>query len=193
MRKFTMLLSLTLSILLLFRTPVYAGNGNGKSVPELKSSTPADGDTKVSLTPEITLIFTNNITNQSVRDNNMNCIKLTDSNGENVDIEISLADDQVEPDQKEPDQKEQAVVIPKSTLKPDTKYTIVIAPELTSKNGVQAGKETTVSFTTQDGTSNVDTTEDAPKTENNTVVFIVALGVIAVIMLGLFIFKKKKK
>lgn len=152
---------LILTVFLMFSLNVYAEGGNGVSVPTLTSSTPADGDIDVPLDQEITLVFSNNITNASVRENNINCIKLVDSNGNVIDIDVVLADDQIEPDKKR-----DAVIVPINPLNPNTEYSVVISPELTSKNGIQTGVETIVSFTTQ-AENVVTTTEDA--TEDTTV------------------------
>ena len=48
----------------------------------------------------IYLHFTNNVVNLSVRDNNMSCFSVTDEDGQSVDIEVYMGDDQVDRDIK---------------------------------------------------------------------------------------------
>lgn len=137
------ILLLSFILVLIFNVNVFAGNGGGDSVPLLDFSTPADGDTGVDPTQEITLTFTNNIANAAVREANIECIQLLDSDGNPVAMEVQIADDQVEPDLKRI-----AVIVPSEPLNTDSEYSVVISPELTSKNGVQLGEEVVITFTT---------------------------------------------
>ncbi|WP_418790775.1 Ig-like domain-containing protein [Phosphitispora sp. TUW77] len=119
-------------------------SGGGKDNPLiLVSSNPEDGQENVLLTTEIKLTFNKNVVNMSVRDNNMKCFSLTDNTGNTVQINVIMADDQMEPEKRR-----EIVLQPASQLEAGTNYTLEISPELTSKSGVTLGQIVAVTFIT---------------------------------------------
>jgi len=132
-------------IVLLSCTGVFAGDGSGsgggKGNPlSLVSANPADGQKDVSLSPEITLNFSKNVVNMSVKDNNQKCFTLNSADGTQIPVEVIMADDQIEPEKKDI-----IAVSPTVELSPDTQYILKILADLTSKNGTTLEK--TVSIT----------------------------------------------
>jgi hypothetical protein len=104
-----------------------------------------DGQTDVPVDVIIELVFTNNVVNASVRDNNAACFSL-ENGGKTVPIDVIMADDQVEPNLKRV-----ISVAPKSQLDEGKKYSLVISGSLTAKNGNRIGEDTVITFTTAGG------------------------------------------
>lgn len=167
---------LVLCILLMFTVTVFAGDGGGVSVPELAESSPQNGAENVPVDSQIKLVFSNNISNAKVRDNNIESISMIDGQGDLVEIVVELADDQIEPEKKR-----DAVIKPVQPLEKGMSYTIIISENLTSKNGVSAGEEMRVTFETEGGTGGLFI--------NNSII-IAGIMIIAIIVV-LFIRKKK--
>jgi hypothetical protein len=143
------------------------GTGGGKSQPlTLESSTIKDGATGISLKPEITLTFSKNIVNMTVNENNKKCFSLQTSNGTNVPINITFADDQIDFEKRN-----DAIITPKANLAQGTTYSVVISSSLKAKSGVTTGKEIKITFTTEvakPATNNDDTSKTTPKPETAT-------------------------
>lgn len=115
----------------------------------LDSSTIEDGATEVSLTPEINLVFTNNVINNSVREANMSAISMTDSKDNIIEISVVMADDQVNPEEKR-----NVKVAIKNELSPSSEYVLHIDGSFSGKNGSALGEEVKISFATIAGESN---------------------------------------
>lgn len=113
----------------------------------LEKSSIADGQKDVPLDASIELLFTNNVVNQSVAKNNASCIKLYQSSNE-VPVDVVMADDQLQPEKKRV-----ITVVPKQQLQKGMQYRLVISKDMTAKNGISIGKETTIAFTTQGAVS----------------------------------------
>ncbi len=161
------ILLIVVMMIFLFCIPVLAGEGDssggGQGNPlALVSSTPANGQKDVSLTPEITLTFSKNVVNMSVRDNNEKCFELYDDNKNKVSAKVILADDQIEPEKKRI-----IVISPTEKLKPGTSYTVKILPELQSKSGVTLGQPQEIRFTTA-GVKVPEVTQKTSTVSNNT-------------------------
>jgi len=78
------------------------GTGGGHDNPlTILSSTPEAGQKDVPVTEEINLHFSKNVINMTVKDNNMQCFALYDSNGTSIPLQVIMADDQVEPKKSE--------------------------------------------------------------------------------------------
>lgn len=140
------------------------GSGGGKGEPlELVSSTPGDGEKGVVLDTEIRLSFSKNVINMMVKDGNLKCFSLFADN-ELLEIEVLMADDQVEPELKR-----DVVIVPVDGLQPNKNYTIKVAPEFQSKGGVALGKELKINFSTGNGKESPETavTDSNEKTTDN--------------------------
>lgn len=161
------------------------GSGGGKqNAMTLDSSDPIDGQKDVKLPVEIKLTFSKNVVNMSVRDMNKKAITLSSGDGNVIPIEVSMADDQMEPD------KNQEVLIkPSQDLKPGTAYKVTVASEIQSKSGVSLGKETVLNFITA-GTN----PSPAEKTKDGFSSRAIILGIATVIVLGIgFAFYHRKR
>lgn len=120
-----------------------SGTGSNSGGLSLTSSTPADGTHDVTLPVQITLTFSNNVVNMTVKDNNLKCFTLSASDGSSIPVDVKMADDQVEPDKKR-----DVILVPKEELKLNTEYTVTISSELKAKNGDVLGKDVKATFDT---------------------------------------------
>lgn len=143
--KITSMLLIVCFVLTIFTVQVFAG---GNKPLTLDTVEPADGDKNVPVDCQIKLTFSKNVVNMKVKDNNIKCFKLVDSEGNNVDVEVIMADDQMEREKRK-----DIILKPASSLKEDSQYTVIISPDLTAKNGVALGEEVKINFTTEGGAS----------------------------------------
>lgn len=120
------------------------GGGANKDKPlTLVSSSIANGQKDVSISPRITLEFNKNVVNMSVASNNKSCFSMSSESGEAVAVTAEMGDDQVDPTVKRI-----ITVVPQSNLKSGVKYTLTISGKLKAKNGTTVGQATSISFTT---------------------------------------------
>lgn len=150
-RKASLLVSFLIAALVVIFCviPAVAGEGDGTGGGQgnpltLVSSSLADGQKDVSLSPQMTLTFSKNVVNMSVKDNNQNCFTLSSANGIQIPIKVTMADDQMEPEKKQI-----IVVSPATKLSPGTQYILKILPGLTSKSGVTLGQTVSINFYTE--------------------------------------------
>lgn len=141
MRLFKLMLSLMI-VLACLSTVVHAGDG----ALALDSSSVTNGQTQVSVTASIDLVFSNNVINATVRENNMGCFSLMRGNDQ-VAIDIVMADDQVQPDLKRI-----IHIVPKQALEKGQSYKLILTHALAAKNGSTLEKDITIAFKTE-GTS----------------------------------------
>ena len=171
-----------------------SGGGGGTNPLTLESSTIEDGATDIASDAVIELTFSNNVVNASVADNNMASFALY-QDGEQVAIEVIMADDQVEPQYKEI-----ITIQPVEPLVSGAAYELVIMADLQSKNGITFGEDMTIAFTTQDAAT------DAPEPEliseevettdagtNNNWIYYIILALVAVIIVYLLIKRRNAK
>ncbi|MBP8820180.1 MAG: Ig-like domain-containing protein [Syntrophomonadaceae bacterium] len=145
--------SLVLALVVLFclflTLPVLAedgsgdGSGGGHDAPlALAASNPADGASNVAVITQIKLTFNKNVINMSVKDNNVKCFALY-NNGQQVPINVIMADDQMQPEYKR-----EVTIAPQQSLQPGSSYTLKISPKMQAKSGSVLEQEVQVSFTT---------------------------------------------
>ena len=79
-----------------------SGDGTGGGKTEALTVESASVEDGAVLAPEdaITLVFTKNVVNSSVKENNLPLFTVTDDSGAAVEITVTMADDQIEPDKK---------------------------------------------------------------------------------------------
>lgn len=106
------------------------------------SSSITNGETDVAPDREIKLVFSKNISNITVKENNLNCFSMTDSSGQPLPISVILFDDQLERE------KRNDVVIQPEALRDPEKYSITVSTALTSKNGASLSEPIVVEFST---------------------------------------------
>jgi hypothetical protein len=126
-------------VFLLLASSVFAG---GKPL-ELSTAEPADGAVGVPINQFLMLTFSKNVVNFSVAESNAGCFGLETLSGEEIEIEIEMGDDQMEPELKRI-----VRVIPVSPLEHYREYNLTISGELQSKNGEILGEEVIIRFAT---------------------------------------------
>lgn len=149
--KMAIVLAIALSMFVAL--PVWAaggdGSGGGSNEPLLlESSSIADGTQGVAITTsKISLTFSKNVVNSTVKDNNAGCFSITRDDTA-VPFTVEMADDQLYPESKN-----DIVLVFTESLEPSSTYVITVAPELQSKSGVSLGEEVKISFATTEGTA----------------------------------------
>ena len=180
-KKSSYMLAMSVLCFVLLCVPTFAGNGTGggggNAPLTLESSMPESGATDVSTEGKIELIFSNNVVNMKVSENNMTCFKLVDSAGNEVAIDVVMGDDQVDPTIKN-----NITIQSKEALAENETYKLIISPELTAKNSNKLGTETTLEFKTL----------STQTSSNNTP--LIVIGIIVVLgVIGVIFTKKNKK
>jgi hypothetical protein len=130
-------LAITLCALLL---PPAASAEDDTAPLDLISRSIVDGSVDIPVDTLITLEFNKNISSLSVIENNTACFKLTDTDGNEIDISVEFG--------LEDEQLASTVVIRPFILKENTAYTLTISGALESKSGRTLDREITTSFTT---------------------------------------------
>lgn len=147
------------------------GSGGGKNnLLALVSSDPSDGQKDVTLPVQIKLVFSKNVINMTVKDNNLQCFSLWDEGGEQIPVEVRMGDDQIQPELKR-----DIALVPLRKLEPGKGYTVKILGALQSKSGATMENDVKVNFETaaanekldskqnvSDGTSVPETTSKDP-------------------------------
>jgi len=114
----------------------------------------------------IGLRFATNVAVDTYFKANQAVIKMYDASNKSVSIKVDRSGDGTNTDEN----RRYLFVIPQVTLKPGTTYKIIVGPTLTSNNGMQAGKEQEVSFTTSGSsatsTGSTDITTEGPTYTN---------------------------
>ncbi len=209
-KVFSTILALTLGVCLSLTCFAANGDGNGsgggKNQPlNVESASIQDGDC-VLPDSEITLTFSKNVVNSTVREANIALFKVEDANGNAVSAEIVMADDQVEPEKKND------VVIRFPQPLADGSYTVTAMAGITSKSGDKTESDYVLSFEVKsqteqpsgevsgevsDETSSEVPSEsaepqtDAPAKSSSSTIILVVVAVIAVA--AVFVIIKKKK
>ncbi|WP_209341803.1 Ig-like domain-containing protein [Flavonifractor sp. AGMB03687] len=133
-----------LAALLLLCTAAGAVDGAGQSEPlALSASSVADGASNVAVDTSIKLDFTKNVVNLQVKDNNKTCFSVTDSQGNQVPIVVSMGDDQVDREVRNT-----IYISPAQTWPAGETLTLTISGNLMAKNGTSMGTTCTLRFTT---------------------------------------------
>ena len=123
------------------------GEGGGLNSGDplvLVTSSPIQNQTDVPVDSVIHLEFNKNVVNMSVAENNKQCFNLTDGEGQSIDIQVRMGDDQVDPTIKR-----MVDVIPAAVLTEEEKYTLTISQNFTAKNGTSLTAPITLDFYTE--------------------------------------------
>lgn len=176
-----------------------SGNGDGKEEGLFIESASIEDGEILGSDESITLVFSKNVVNAEVAEANMALFQVQDSKGTEVEIEVGMADDQVEPDKKND------VVIEFPQGLSDGDYTLTAKSGITSKSGVVMEKDYTLSFKVGNE-QKAETTEEAVETQQKTEenkettqesksssgMMIIAIVILAAIVVGVVIWRKKK-
>lgn len=142
------------------------GSGGGQGNPvTIQSISINDGSTNVELKPYIVINFSKNVINMSVKENNKNCFSMEDESGDNISLNVIMADDQVEPEKKRI-----ISLTPQDKLKEGKQYTLYISQNITSKSGDRLDYSRSISFKTKEAieVSKDEEDNDATKPSNTT-------------------------
>lgn len=149
MKNARRIMSLLFVIVMVLVLPMTAladdGDGSGGGSDELlalDASSISSGSKDVPLDVIITLTFSKNVVNFSVRDSNMECFSLKEEEGTTVKFSVLMGDDQVDPSIK------RIIQIDPDILSPGTTYKLTISKNLTSKSGVNMASDVVITFTT---------------------------------------------
>ncbi|MCR5485446.1 MAG: Ig-like domain-containing protein [Clostridiales bacterium] len=134
------------------------GDGNGEKHPTVVTSSISDGETDVDVNVKIELVFSNNVVNIAVKENNINCFSLTADDGSQGSFSVLMGDDQIDPSTE----VKRTVVIACKNLKAETKYTLKISKDLSAKNGNKMDEDYELSFTTGKKPKTNTTSSDDP-------------------------------
>lgn len=144
MKRFAAIFALVMALLIpmnAFAAGDGTGTGGGKGEAlTVSSATVQDGDT-LSAGDSITLTFSKNVTNASVAEANQALFTVADSQGAPVEIQVVMADDQIEPDKK----NDVVIQLPQDLA--DGSYVLTAAAGVTSKSGEAMKEDYTLTFT----------------------------------------------
>ncbi|MBP8718704.1 MAG: hypothetical protein KBI07_06435 [Candidatus Atribacteria bacterium] len=95
-------------------------------------------------TTQIELVFSKNVVNLAVSENNKTCFKvLSKDDGMEIPVQVQMADDQIEREKRNI-----ITLVIEKPLEPWKAYQIIISPELESKSGEKLEKELVLEFVT---------------------------------------------
>lgn len=167
------------------------GSGSGASSAfALVSSSIPDGAHDVLPDSQIQLKFSKNVTNITVKENNQSCFSMVDNLGNNIDLNVIMADDQLERYKRN-----DIVIAPVNPLSESRLYTLTISEKLTCKNGETLEEPQIITFSTIGYESTQATTlPGTHQTESsiaNKYLWPVA-GLVVAAALGWFLLKRKR-
>ena len=117
------------------------GQGGGKGEPlEVSSASIEDGG-EVAADGSITLVFSKNVCEASVRDANKALASVKDASGADVEVVVELADDQVEPSKKND------MVISFAQPLAEGTYTLTVKAGVEAKSGDTLAEDYVLTFT----------------------------------------------
>ena len=116
------------------------GTGGGKTEALTVESTSVEDGAVLAPEDAITLVFTKNVVNSSVKETNLPLFTVTDDSGAEVEITVTMADDQIEPDKKN-----DVVIAPADTWA-EGAYTLTAQAGITSKSGDVMEQDYTLMF-----------------------------------------------
>lgn len=124
------------------------GNGGGSAEPLTVVSTSIEENASLDAIDSITLVFSKNVCDASVRDANQSLVAVADAQGNPVPFAVVLADDQVEPDKRNDMTVEFAQPLEAGA------YTLTAQAGITSKSGDTLAQDYVLNFTVNEPESN---------------------------------------
>ena len=134
------------------------GTGGGKTEALTVESTSVEDGAVLAPEDAITLVFTKNVVNSSVKETNLPLFTVTDDSGAAVEITVTMADDQIEPDKKN-----DVVIAPADTWA-DGAYTLTAQAGITSKSGDVMEQDYTLTFSVAGAADDAAAPEDTMDT-----------------------------
>ena len=117
------------------------GQGGGKGAPLEVSSASIEEGGQIAADGTITLVFSKNVCEASVRDANKALASVKDANGADVAVVVELADDQVEPSKKND------MVIGFAQPLAEGTYTLTVKAGVEAKSGDKLAEDYVLTFT----------------------------------------------
>lgn len=142
MKKRFAWMALAVLMMLSITAQAAGGDGTGGGKAEALTVESASVEDGAVLAPEdaITLVFSKNVVNSSVKETNLPLFTVTDDSGAAVEITVTMADDQIEPDKKN-----DVVIAPADTWA-EGAYTLTAQAGITSKSGDVMEQDYTLTF-----------------------------------------------
>lgn len=169
------------------------GGGGGASVPLEVTSIDVRED-------EVAITFSKNVTNASVKENNLNSFELYDNNGKSVSFVVSIPDDNLEPEKRQT-----ITLVLTSPLNSGEEYNLVVKSGLGAKSGqiieedrlfiLKVGEDPISS--NEDSNEVIITKEEATSSNSNSIFtsplfYVVVLIIVGVVIL-VYVIKRKSK
>lgn len=119
------------------------GTGGGLSIPlEVTHTNPENNAVNVPVDTDIKFTFTKNVINDSVKENNKKLFSMKKADGDNVEINVLMADTE------DGNEKREIIVKPVNKLEYNTKYEVKVDKGIKSKGEQVTEESTSISFTT---------------------------------------------
>ncbi len=187
MRKIITLLMTMVMVLGMSTAVLASGDGSGSGNGEFNTLNEASVFESDDTSATVYVVFEKNISNMEVKDNNMKAFNVVDANGQAVDFEVSMWDDQVDRDMRE------TVAIACTGLAADETYTIEVSKDVTSKSGNSLESDMIVEFNLTEVTEIHSVGGSAESGLSAGMIVAIIGGAIVVIgIIGLIIAKRKK-
>lgn len=157
---------------------------------KLESTNPEDGAVDIDIDSLILFTFEKNVSNKEVKDENIKLFTMTKENGEEVEIEVTVEDDEISPENKR-----EIKIKPKNPLEEETKYTITALKGIKSKGGQVTEEDYSISFTTGKKAveKEIEPVEIKEETKNNKGKYLIGGLAVALLIGGGYIYQRRKE
>lgn len=136
------LLTAAVFVLLLFCMPPAASLADSGDPLALEDSYPANGAVDVPVDVTCVLTFNKNVADISVRQHNKGEITAVDKDGVDVPLNVEMKD-------MPSNMRRKITITFQEKLDEGSRYTLIIGPKLTAKNGQETGVSEQITFTTK--------------------------------------------
>lgn len=147
------LLTAAVFVLLLFCMPPAASLADSGDPLALEDSYPANGAVDVPVDVTCVLTFNKNVADISVRQHNKGAITAVDKDGVDVPLNVEMKD-------MPSNMRRKITITFQEKLDEGSRYTLIIGPKLTAKNGQETGVSEQITFTTKKTTDPKDQEKD---------------------------------
>ena len=159
------------------------GNGDGsggrqKIAFSMQQSTPEDGAVNVEACPEISCVFTHNVTVGELGKKNFSLLSLENEAGETVEIETWVEDAQTDPDQR------QILYLRPQEELPEGKYTVRLGAGIEAKNGMVSESDESFEFTVGEGAAAAATKSKTPMIICYVIIAVACVAVVVILVRG---------
>lgn len=115
---------------------------------------------------------------------------MTKENGEEIEIEVTVEDDEISPENKR-----EIKIKPKNTLEEESKYTITALKGIKSKGSQVTEEDYSISFTTgkKEEVKEVEAVETKEEVKNNKGKYLIGGLAVALLIGGGYIYQRRKE